>query len=210
VLPNGDRVVPFGDGGSMTYPKGYAGVLLDTEAVWGPPPGGGDGDEAGDAAGVVAGAGEGVGGGGGGGENEGNSEENEVEAAKARLAEAQQQRLAAEAATAEAAAAAALATGDAAAFFGALLRREGGKPTVGTTHATGKNVGEAVSGQGIMAGVRQSTKRPTGMGGGAIPHDQLKGEKGEWSCNKCGRSNERSAGQCKNCSAMRRMNQYVN
>ena len=90
MLPNGDRVVPFGDGGSMTYPKGYAGVLLDTEAVWGPPPGGGDGDEAGDAAGVVAGAGEGVGGGGGGGENEGNSEENEVEAAKARLAEAQQ------------------------------------------------------------------------------------------------------------------------
>jgi hypothetical protein len=36
-----------------------------------------------------------------------------------------------------------------------------------------------VSGQGIMAGVRTSTIRPTGMGGGAIPHDQITGENGE-------------------------------
>lgn len=60
-----------------------------------------------------------------------------------------------------------------------------------------------------MAGVRTSTKRPTGMGGGAIPHDQIKGEGGSWSCLKCGKSNPRIAGSCGGCSALKRMNMYI-
>ena len=91
-------------------------------------------------------------------------------------------------------------------FFAALHAQENKKGPVGTVHATGENVGTAVSGQGIMAGVRTSTIRPTGMGGGAIPHDQaLLQTTGEWECTKCGTKNPKNNFQCKSCGAMRRM-----
>mmetsp|Transcript_14213 Transcript_14213/g.18487 ORF Transcript_14213/g.18487 Transcript_14213/m.18487 type:complete len:139 (-) Transcript_14213:34-450(-) len=99
------------------------------------------------------------------------------------------------------------ASDDALDFFGKLKQQESEKEPIGTTHATGKK-GDAVSGQGIMAGVRTSTLRPTGMGGGAIPHDQIAGDGGEWACLKCGKKNPKVSGNCSNCSALRRMNMY--
>ena len=76
-------------------------------------------------------------------------------------------------------------------------------------HATGK-AGVGASGVGIAAGLDVNrSQRATGMGGGAVSHDQNQDGTGMWTCHRCGKKNGRSVTQCGGCRALRRMNNYI-
>ena len=94
-------------------------------------------------------------------------------------------------------------------FFAALKAREAVKPEIGTMHATGK-AGVGASGVGIAAGLDVNrSQRATGMGGGAVSHDQNQDGTGQWACHRCGKKNGRNTGQCQGCRALKRMNNYL-